>query len=421
MFKCSVRLEEERDRVKRYLNERLLTPTIETVENALIVQKIDKFIEEFQKLLVGDNIDKLAVLYKLVIRVDKAIVQLCQFFKDHIIKDGKEAVEKIADKASDDPILFVETIWSVYDKYRNLLEKALQSDAQFFKSLDAASMDFVNINKVTEASPIMSKKTPELLAKYCDVLLKNKAKQMEINELETKLTQAVTIFRFITDKDVYNNFYLRLMTQRLLQDTSASADAELLVISKLKEACGVEYTSKLQRVFHDVQLSEELNKQFTSAVRLDIDLSVKVISGAAAPWGTVNYDFSLPQELASGVQSYTAFYITKHQGRKLTWAYPRSRGDVIYRCSGKVYTFNTSVFQMAIMLLFNSTDQLRIQDIVDSTDIKIEILVQIMKIFLKTKLFTSATHEDSLIDESVIKLNTQYRNKKLRININMPI
>ncbi|CAG2118509.1 unnamed protein product, partial [Medioppia subpectinata] len=189
MYRCSARLEEERNRVKRYLSEKLLQPTIETVENALIVKKIDKFIEEFQKLLVGDNVDKLAVLYKLVIRVGSAIEQLCLFFKEHITKDGNDAIENIIDRAPDDPILFVDTVWKVYDKYRTLLDKALQSDGAFYKSLDSALMDFVNKNKVTETSPIASKKTPELLAKYCDMLLKNKVKQMDPTELEEKLSQ----------------------------------------------------------------------------------------------------------------------------------------------------------------------------------------------------------------------------------------
>lgn len=34
------------------------------------------------------------------------------------------------------------------------------------------------------------------------------------------------------------------------------------MISKLKQACGFEYTNKLQRMFQDISLSKDLNEMF---------------------------------------------------------------------------------------------------------------------------------------------------------------
>ena len=34
------------------------------------------------------------------------------------------------------------------------------------------------------------------------------------------------------------------------------------MISKLKEACGFEYTNKLQRMFQDMQISKDLNTNY---------------------------------------------------------------------------------------------------------------------------------------------------------------
>ena len=68
MDRCTSRLEEERERVNRYLNPSLLEPLIATVEDALIVKQIDRFIAEFKKLLIGDNISRefqpLVITYK---------------------------------------------------------------------------------------------------------------------------------------------------------------------------------------------------------------------------------------------------------------------------------------------------------------------------------------------------------------------
>ena len=54
------------------------------------------------------------------------------------------------------------------------------------------------------------------------------------------------------------------------------------MISKLKQACGFEYTNKLQRMFQDVGVSKDLNDQFRTHLQnsnepLDIDFQIQVI------------------------------------------------------------------------------------------------------------------------------------------------
>lgn len=43
------------------------------------------------------------------------------------------------------------------------------------------------------------------------------------------------------------------------------------MISKLKQACGFEYTSKLQRMFQDMSLSKDLNERFKSHIQISGD------------------------------------------------------------------------------------------------------------------------------------------------------
>jgi cullin 1 len=57
------------------------------------------------------------------------------------------------------------------------------------------------------------------------------------------------IFKFIDDKDVFQKFYQKKLSMRLIQGTSASDDSESSMISKLKEICGFDYTSKLSKMF----------------------------------------------------------------------------------------------------------------------------------------------------------------------------
>ena len=72
----------------------------------------------------------------------------------------------------------------------------------------------------------------------------------------------MTVFKYMDDKDVVQKFYTKMLAKRLVRQNSASDDAEASMISKLKQACGFEYTSKLQRMFQDIGVSKDLNEQF---------------------------------------------------------------------------------------------------------------------------------------------------------------
>lgn len=147
-----------------------------------------------------------------------------------------------------DPKTYVQKILEVHKKYNALVLVSFKNDSGFVAALDKACGKFINTNAVTTASKNTSK-SPELLAKYCDLLLKKSSKNPEEAELEDTLNQVMVVFKYIEDKDVFQKFYSKMLAKRLVNHTSASDDAEASMISKLKQACGYEYTIKLQRMF----------------------------------------------------------------------------------------------------------------------------------------------------------------------------
>ena len=89
-----------------------------------------------------------------------------------------------------DPKVYVSTVLGVHKKYNALVLTAFNNDSGFVAALDKACGRFINNNAVTRQAN-SSSKSPELLAKFCDHLLKKSSKNPEEAELEDTLNQVV--------------------------------------------------------------------------------------------------------------------------------------------------------------------------------------------------------------------------------------
>ena len=113
----------------------------------------------------------------------------------------------------------------------------------------------------------------------------------------------MTVFKYVEDKDVFQKFYSQFFAKRLVNTTSSSDDTESSMIGKLKEACGFEYTSKLQRMFTDINLSKELNQAFKEKMETThekseiLDFSIVVGSAGQWPLNASPTTFNIPDDV----------------------------------------------------------------------------------------------------------------------------
>jgi cullin 1 len=430
MKKAELRLEEEVQRVDRYLNPSTL-PSLNTLCEARLVEDHNElFKDEFQNLLNLDKVEDMQRMYKLLCRRPSFLDPLRTKLELHVKKVGLSAVEKVipdSDETQLDAKVYVDAILDVHKKFADLAQIAFNNDPGFVASLDKACREYVNRNAVCKAS---TSKSPELLARYCDSLLKKSAKNPEEAELEEVLNSIMIVFKFIEDKDVFQKFYSKMLAKRLVSQSSASQDAEALMIAKLKESCGFDYTSKLQRMFTDVGVSKELNDSFKHQMEQNhdatdvVDFSVMVLSTASWPFTGPPTEFNLPDELVPTYERFKGYYGSKHSGRKLTWLFNHSKGEIKAQFSkAKItYTFQVSMYQMGILLQFNNATSYSIEELQELTKLEPSILIGHLGILVKAKiLLQDPSDANTGTPKSTYALNQDYKNKKVRMNLNVPL
>ena len=431
MKKAETRLDEEKARVGLYLHQDIMNPLMKACLGVLVTGHSSLLRDEFQVLLDTDRQDDLARMYRLLARIIDGLEPLRTRFEAHVRKSGLAAVEKVAVEGENmEPKTYVDALLEVHTQYQKLVDDAFGGESEFVRSLDNACKEFVNRNKVCKTG---STRSPELLAKYTDTLLKKSAKSAEEADLEASLIQIMTVFKYIEDKDVFQKFYSRMLAKRLVHSSSASEDAETSMIGKLKEACGFEYTNKLQRMFQDIQISADLNSAFKDVNaraltdeerKARVDASYHILGTGFWPLTPPQTNFIPPPDIVRTYNNFQAFYFEKHSGRKLTWLWQLCKGEMKanYIKNTKVpYTFMVSTFQMAILLLFNDTDTVTYEDAQKATALSAEWLDPSLNIFVKAKVLIPTPDNGKAEPGTSYALNYNFKSKKIKVNLNITV
>jgi len=155
-------------------------------------------------------------------------------------------------------------------------------------------------------------------------------------------TEILALFRHIHSKDVFEAFYKRDLAKRLLTGRAVSTDMEKSFLSKLKAECGAGYTSKMEGMFKDMELSRGIMgnyaayssglSMFSSSTSVNmVDVDVRVLTTGYWPVYPTFPNIILPVELLVLQTKFESYYNDKYQGRRIAWQY--SLGNCIVKVS----------------------------------------------------------------------------------------
>ncbi|XP_064638709.1 cullin-4A-like [Lineus longissimus] len=409
------RLNEESERLLHYLDQTTKKPLISCVEKQLLEQHLSALLQKgLDQLLDENRIEDLCLMYQLFSRVKDGLKELCTAFAQFIKKTGRMIVINLENNVDKDRDM-VQLLLDFKDKIDNIICTCFAKNDKFKNAVKEAFEHFINQRQ---------NKPAELIAKYVDSKLRAGNKEATEEELEKLLDKIMVLFRFIHGKDVFEAFYKKDLAKRLLVGKSASVDAEKSMLSKLKQECGGGFTSKLEGMFKDMELSKDIMlafKQYMNNLHApgSIDLTVNILT--MGYWPTyVPMETHLPQEMVQFQEIFKKFYLGKHSGRKLQWQ--STLGHCVLKAvfPGGRRELQVSLFQTLCLLLFNDGDNFTFEEIKTATAIEDGELRRTLQSLAcgKARVLVKEPKSKDIEDSDKFIYNDTFKHKLFRIKIN---
>ncbi|VEU39797.1 unnamed protein product [Pseudo-nitzschia multistriata] len=376
--KATKRLEEEKDRATALaLPLATETPLQSIIETELVERHartlVDMEHSGFACMLKDDTkLSELRDMYTIFARVPTSVDNLREALAERIKADGKALITDQEKRASDPPA-FVKGVLQMRDRYDKIVEFSFRGEKRARKRMRESFEDFLN----TDA------RAASCLSVYVDELLRVGLRGATEDQITQELNKVIVVFRYLSDKDVFESFYKQHLAKRLLMGRSVSDDAERAMVSQLKAECGYQFTSKLEGMFNDMRISRDMQDSYKTYKRAQaakqqsggetngsgrpIDIEVDVLTNGY--WPSQNIPAcTLPTVVQEAIDRYTKFYLEKHTGRKLSWQTSAGSAELKATFGSdpnklRRYELGVSTYQMCILLLFNNAKTLTLGQI----------------------------------------------------------
>ncbi|XP_062027652.1 cullin-1-like isoform X1 [Rosa rugosa] len=368
---------------------------------------------------------------KLVQRVQHELFEpLASIFKQKVTAEGATMVRDAAkDKASSDGAglaeqVLVKNLIKLHDKHMAYVNHCFKNYYPFRKALKEAFEVFCNRDVAGISSA-------ELLAAFCDNLLKSRRNEMVMGEqeIEETLEKVVsTLLPYLSDKDLFAEFYRKRLARRLLFDHCLSKDHEERILTQMKQQCGAPFTSKMEGMVTDLALSEDIQMRFQEYLQsnpnvnhLEMDLTVTVLTTGFWP-SYKSFNVNIPEELVRCVEVFKGFYETKTKHRKLTWVYSLGSCNIVGKFEPKKVELVVSTYQAALLLLFNTADRLSYSEIATRLNLNHDDLVRILHSLscAQYKILIKKPNTKTISPNDDFEFNSKFTHRMRKIKIPLP-
>ncbi|KAK4265733.1 hypothetical protein QN277_026748 [Acacia crassicarpa] len=436
MLKAEECLKREKERVAHYLHSSSEPKLLEKVQHELLSVYANQLLEKEHSgchaLLRDDKVEDLSRMFRLFSKIPRGLDPVSNIFKQHVTTEGMALVKLAEDAASNkkaekrDTVglqeqVFVRKVIELHDKYLAYVNECFQNHTLFHKALKEAFEVFCN-------KGVAGGSSAELLATFCDnILKKGGSEKLSDEAIEETLEKVVKLLAYISDKDLFAEFYRKKLARRLLFDKSANDDHERSILTKLKQQCGGQFTSKMEGMVTDLTLAKENQASFEEYLSSNpnadpgIDLTVTVLTTGFWP-SYKSFDLNLPAEMIRCVEVFKDFYQTKTKHRKLTWIYSLGTCNISGKFEPKTMELIVTTYQASALLLFNSSDRLSYSEIMTQLNLSDDDVTRLLHSLscAKYKILNKEPNTKSITSADYFEFNSKFTDKMRRIKIPLP-
>ncbi|KAF2687674.1 Cullin-domain-containing protein [Lentithecium fluviatile CBS 122367] len=467
------RIHEEEDRCRATLLESTTPKIQKVVEEELIQNRIKELVEMesgVRFMIDNDRLDELNLIYDLNARVDTKKSEVTRAIQKRIVELGTEvnndaiaasqaapppapaadggdkpkgqAQEKSLNLQTAAAIKWVEDVLVLKDKFDKVWRDSFQSDNLLQTAMTRSFADFINSATFPRSS--------EYISLFIDENMKKGIKGKTETEIDIMLEKAIILLRYVQDKDLFERYYKKHLCRRLLMNKSISNEVEKQMISKMKMELGNNFTMKLEAMFKDMTVSEELTSGFKKHVEglgdrdpHRIELAINVLTSMTWPMDTIGGPgdndedrrpkCNFPPAVEKIKRGFEKYYSEKHSGRQLTWLPNMGTADVkavfprVLQKDGSFkerrHELNVSTYAMVILLLFNELpagQHITFEEIQAQTNIPHSDLVrnlQSLAVAPKTRILVKEPMSKEIRPTDMFFFNEGFRAGFIRIKV----
>lgn len=435
------------------------------VRGVLVRDRLDFLTSEVQQLMADSKYDELTLLYKVVSLVAGGTDAMVGALQVKVKASGLETISDKCPAAIDDAIVFCEAVIDVISRFRAIVHHCFFDDPQFVQALQSAAEQFMNRNAVQSLSG--AARIADHVARYIDHLMRQPSAATDVDSV---CDRALVLFRLLEDKDMFQKFYQKRLAGRLIGGALASEETELALIHRLRvrrgcsartrarvctvawsaragspsgarqEMCGFEYTSKLLRMFSDVQMNDELNRRLLAFLAqhnraMPMEFRALVLATGSWPLNPIDTPMRLPAAMDVALRVFEQWFhayvcvgardrefvhssarahrvraCSEHGNRKLRFLHQMSRGDLVYTSGDGVHYViaNANTFQIATFLQFSEIDELPFTELAQAVGFDEPVLRAALQSFVRMRLLvlTSGSASDA---SGVYALNREFK------------
>ncbi|ORX71770.1 Cullin-domain-containing protein [Linderina pennispora] len=394
----------------------------------LIFRVSSLLLQTMPELLKTMSKHNLHALFKLLSRIhpDDGLVPMCKHFESYVIErmtassPARTNVENSMRAAAENTHAFVTWLIAEYDELAALVTQVFDGDQHLLTSLNASFKDAVNSNTLYKS---LDRKAPVLIADYISSFLKVGSasfKQLESSvadpegEIALRVRRVMDLLKFVREKDTFFKFYDLELSKRLVAEQSISFSLEVTIGGIIKEAIGVAGTLRLNEMLSDIQVSQNLTKEFARNEHgHGVSVNVKVLKAVTWSRHLSESNPPLPPILDSIRQDFTEVHNQQHSGRTLSWL------------TG--YTVIVTMYQLAILGMFTAESgpgtgydsvkgpTLTCGQVKEGTKMTEEQTLAELDYLIKSRLFVATNKV--LGPSTRVRFNDRFQSKQLRVNL----